>query len=195
MTPLELILYLSIYLAAGVSLKLGDDLIDELDQANLAVGPLGISGVCFGVLMSVSEWDLVLFSAIIIGVLASGKVNSYHYGIGFVAIAVMLLLLGIPTVSDWLEWFALLIMLLLAAILDERGNDWADRNASPRANKFFEYRLTLKVSVLLLVLPWPPFLLAAVGLWFFDGGYELVGWLVRKHQFQPSDMQDYNTHP
>ncbi len=194
MTEFEFILYLSVYFSAGVSLKLGDDLLDELERPSLAGAPLALAGVFFGILMAVSEWDLVLLSAIIIGVILSGKVDSVGYLGGFAAIFGILLILGVPPISDWFGWLALLVCLLLAAILDERGNDWADETASPRASRFFAYRLTLKLSVLLLSIPWPPFLFAAVGLWFFDGGYELVGWLVRNRLSQSSGMQDYNTH-
>jgi hypothetical protein len=68
----------------------------------------------------------------------------------------------------------------MAAVLDEKGNDWADKDASPLAYKLFEYRFVLKISALCLVLPWPMFLSAAIGLWVFDAGYELAGWLVRR---------------
>ncbi|MGY5854269.1 MAG: hypothetical protein RTU92_11930 [Candidatus Thorarchaeota archaeon] len=195
MSELDWILYFVFYFGAGATLKLGDDFLDELDQGFLAGAPLVLAGVLFGILMSVSEWDLVLFSAIIIGVLVSGKVNDIAYLGGFVAIGGILAILGVPTITDWFGWLALLIMLLMAAILDERGNDWADKNATPRASKFFQYRLTLKVSVLFLSIPWPLFLAPAIGLWFFDLGYELVGWFVRTRINQSSDTQDYSIHP
>lgn len=74
-----------------------------------------------------------------------------------------------------------MIMMFLAAILDERGNEWADQEVSPRAFKFFEYRFTMKVSVVLISLIWPLLFPAAVGLWFFDLGYEFAGWMIRRN--------------
>ena len=194
MTELELLIYLIFYFSAGATLKLGDDFLDELDSSYLAGVPLTIAGGFFGYLMAFSEWDLVLLSSIIIGVLLSGKVDNISYLGGFVAIFFFLYLLGVPTVTDWYGWLTLLISLLLAAVLDEKGNDWADKSASPKASRFFEYRMTLKVSVLLLSIPWPDFLFAAIGLWCFDIGYEFIHWMIKKRVAQSSDKLDYSTH-
>ncbi|MHA2373977.1 MAG: hypothetical protein ACXAEB_13245 [Candidatus Thorarchaeota archaeon] len=176
---LDLLVYFMAYALAGFTLKLGDDLLDDLNSPDLAWYPLAASGLLFGLLMTSSEWDLVLLTAIIVGVVLSGKVNRREFSIGFLMIVVVILLRGVPTISGWLDWLSLLIMLFLAAVLDERGNDWADSSASPNAAKFFEFRLTLKISALLLVIPWPMFFLTAIGIWLFDLGYELAGRLSR----------------
>ncbi|KXH75522.1 MAG: hypothetical protein AM326_08945 [Candidatus Thorarchaeota archaeon SMTZ-45] len=176
---LELLLYFTAYFLAGLSLKLGDDLLDELDRSQLAMIPLSIAGLLFGLLMTISEWDLVLLTSIVIGVLVSGKVNNPQFIVGFVLIFGTLLVVGVPVVTDWLEWMTLLIILFMAAVLDEKGNDWADKEKSPLAFKMFEYRFVLKIVVLGLVIPWPMFLLAAIGLWIFDLGYESAGWLIK----------------
>ena len=176
---LDLLVYFMAYALAGFTLKLGDDLLDDLNSPDLAWYPLAASGLLFGLLMTSSEWDLVLLTAIIVGVVLSGKVNRREFSIGFLIIVVVILLRGVPTISGWLDWLSLLIMLFLAAVLDERGNDWADSSASPNAAKFFEFRLTLKISALLLVIPWPMFFLTAIGIWLFDLGYELAGRLSR----------------
>jgi hypothetical protein len=197
---IELITPLSMYFGAGLTLKLGDDLLDEMDRPDLAWYPLAVSGVLFGVLMTTSEWDLVLLSAIIIGVLASGKVNRRQFLVGFVLIAVVFLvryaLLGwVPFVTSWLDWLTLLVALFLAAALDERGNDWTIQELNPTAYSFFKYRFSLKCSVLLLSIIWPLFLLTAVGLWIFDLGYETSAWTVRTRINAMPDTQDYSTHP
>jgi hypothetical protein len=181
---IELIAHLFTYFGAGFTLKLGDDLLDEVDRPELAWYPLAVSGVLFGVLMTTSEWDLVLLSAIIIGVVASGKVNRRQFMVGFVLIAVVFLvrfvLFGwVPIVTSWLDWMTLLVALFLAAALDERGNDWTIQELNPTAYSFFKYRFSLKCSVLLLSIVWPLFLLTAIGLWIFDLGYETSGWAVR----------------
>ena len=178
---LEWVAYFAAYLLAGLSLKAGDDLLDELDRPNLAWWPLALSGILFGLIMTVSEWDLILMTSITIGVLASGKVNHIQFAVGFVLIFTVLLLIGVPPITSWLDFFTLVIMLFMAAVLDEKGNDWADKDVSPRAYKFFEYRFTLKVSVLLISIIWPLLLLAAIGLWFFDFGYEIAGWIIRNY--------------
>jgi len=175
----EWVFYFIVYMCAGFTLKLGDDLLDEMEQSTFAWLPLAISGILFGYLMTQTEWDLALFTAIIIGVILSGKVNRPQFAIGFFFIALTILVIGIPVVTDWLAWSALLFMLFMASMLDEKGNDWTDEESAPAAFKFFQYRFALKLSVLLLTIPWPQFLAAAVGLWMFDIGYELAGWITR----------------
>ena len=179
---LEWVFYFVVYLCAGFSLKLGDDLLDEMERPTFAWLPLAVSGILFGYLMTQTEWDLALLAAIVIGVLLSGKVNRPQFAVGFFFIALIMLMRGIPTVTDWLVWSTLLFMLFMASVLDEKGNDWTDEEISPMAFKFFQYRFTLKLSVLLLTIPWPQFLAAAVGLWMFDLGYELAGWVTRYRQ-------------
>ena len=172
---IEWFLYYTGYLLAGLTLKLGDDLLDELNRPNAAIGPLVLSGLLFGLLMALSEWDLVLLGAIVIGVVLSGKVNKPQFLVGFIMIGASLLLIGVPTISDIFGRFTLLLILLLAAIVDERGNDWADREERPEISYFFYYRFTLKAAVILLSAIWKSFFFAAVGLWIFDFGYELAG--------------------
>lgn len=178
---IEWVVYFSAYLLAGLTLKIGDDLLDELDRPDLSWIPLALAGVLFGFIMTVSEWDLALMTSIIIGVLVSGKVNRLQFVVGFVLIFAVLIIFGLPPISSWLDWLAVVIMLFLAAVLDERGNDWANQEISPKAYKFFEYRFTLKTSVILISILWPLLLPAAVGLWFFDLGYETAGWIVKKN--------------
>ncbi|MHA2072859.1 MAG: hypothetical protein ACW985_13885 [Candidatus Thorarchaeota archaeon] len=176
----EWILYYAAYLLAGLTLKLGDDLLDELNRPTAALGPLVLSGVLFGFIMTLSEWDLVLLGAIVIGVLMSGKVNKPQFLVGFIMIGTLLFLVGVPAISDGFSRFILLLALLLAAIIDERGNEWADRDEKPVISYFFEYRFSLKMTVLLLSIIWPAFFGAAVGLWLFDVGYELAGLGIRR---------------
>ncbi|TFG32771.1 hypothetical protein EU528_02345 [Candidatus Thorarchaeota archaeon] len=178
---IEWVAYFSGYLLAGLTLKIGDDLLDELERPDLSWVPLALAGVLFGFIMTVSEWDLALMTSIIIGVLASGKVNRMQFAVGFVLIFTVVILIGIPPISSWLDWLTLVVMMFLAAVLDERGNEWADQKISPRAYKFFEYRFTMKVSVILISLIWPLLFPAAIGLWFFDLGYEIAGWIIKRN--------------
>ncbi len=177
---LEWIIYFLAYLSAGFTLKLGDELLDELSRPHLAWYPFALSGVLFGFLMTLSEWDLVLLTSILIAVTASGKVNRPQFIIGFILIFVTIVILGgVPLPTNWLDWLTILIILFLAAVLDEKGNDWADQKRSPRAYWLFKYRFTLKLVALFLAIPWPMFLVTALGLWVFDFGYEFSGWIVR----------------
>ncbi|MFX1482241.1 MAG: hypothetical protein ACFFCP_03525 [Promethearchaeota archaeon] len=177
----EWIVYFLAYLIAGFTLKLGDDLLDELERPNLAWYPFAISGFLFGFIMTLSEWDLLLMTSILVAVIASGKVNRLQYIVGFALILVAIVIFGgVPGSTDWLSWFTILIILFLAAVLDEKGNDWSDQERSPVAYWLFKYRFTLKIVAICLVIPWPLFFATAIGLWVFDIGYELAGWSVRK---------------
>ncbi|MFW9792692.1 MAG: hypothetical protein ACFFEE_00190 [Candidatus Thorarchaeota archaeon] len=174
-------MYFLAYFSAGFTLKLGDDLLDELDKPHLAWYPFALSGFLFGYLMTLSEWDLVLLTSILIAVTASGKVNRPQFIVGFILILVAIVILGgVSPPSNWLDWLTLFIILFLAAVLDEKGNDWSDQERSPRAYWLFKYRFTLKLVALFLVIPWPMFLATALGLWVFDFGYELSGRVVRR---------------
>jgi hypothetical protein len=155
---LEWFVYFMGYLGAGLFLKAGDDLLDESGRQDLAWIPLAISGLLFGVLMATSEWDLILLSSIVLGVMVAGKVNRIQFSIGFIVIFVVLVLMGLPIITVPLDLAAILIMLFMAAVLDEKGSLWADRTVSPRAYSFFENRFTRKAVVLFLVMPWPLFL-------------------------------------
>jgi len=185
---LDWVFYFLAYLCAGFTLKLGDDLLDQMEQPTFAWLPLAASGILFGYLMTQTEWDLVLLAAIVIGVLLSGKVNRPQFVVGFFFMALIMLVRGVPVVTGWLDWSTLFIMLFLASVLDEKGVDWTDEESSPRAFKFFQYRFALKLSVLLLIIPWPQFLAAAVGLWMFDLGYELAGYVTAAENLTKLDI-------
>jgi hypothetical protein len=113
-------------------------------------------------------------------VLLSGKVNKPQFLVGFIMIGGFLFGIGVPEITNGVGLFVLLIVLLLAAVVDERGNDWADSSERALISYFFYYRFTLKVAVILLSIIWPAFFGAAVGLWLFDLGYEIAGSGVRR---------------
>lgn len=173
------IVYLAMYWSAGFTLKMGDDLLDELNRPVLAWIPLSLSGLLFGFIMTLSQWDMVLLSAIVIGVLLAGKVNKPQFVVGFLLIAVLLAVRGIPIVTNWLDWWSLLVMLLLAAAIDEVGHENVRGRKGSVAPWFFKYRFTLKLSVLLLCILWPELFPSAVGIWMFDLGYEIAGKLAK----------------
>lgn len=170
---IDTVVHFLFYLVAGLTLKIGDDLLDESNRPRAAWVPLGVAGLAFGVIMTMSEWDLILMSAIILAVVASGKVNRVQYAIGFVMIGLAILGFGLPTITSASAILITLVVMIIAGFADERGNDWSD--SKEREHKiiswFFENRFTLKITVLLLVVPYQQFIFAAVGLWVFDVGY------------------------
>ncbi len=191
---IETVVLLLFYSIAGFTLKLGDDLLDELDRSRLSWIPLSASGILFGVIAVSSEWGLALITAVVLGVTLSGKVNRPQFGVGFVLIAAVLLVSDIPLPTDWLRWTALVSTLLFAAAIDEKGNDWADSARHSIPAVLFVHRFTLKTSVILISFILPEFALTAIGLWLFDLGYEVASRITACLKRQDADASDCSTH-
>lgn len=170
---IDVIIHFLLYLVAGLTLKVGDDLLDESNRPRTAWVPLGVAGLAFGIIMTLSEWDLILMSAIILAVVISGKVNRMQYIVGFVMIGLVILIFGLPAIANPIALAITLIIIVVAGFADEKGNDWSDSKGRRNgiASWFFENRFTLKITVLLLVIPYHQFIFAAMGLWVFDIGY------------------------
>ncbi len=165
-------IYFGLYFIAGLSLKIGDDLLDVLNRPRHAWLPLILTGLAAGRLLSNSQWDAALLTAILMGVLIAGKVDRPQFvAVLFIAPLIMFIV-GPPLIMDLLQWCALIVILLLAGAIDEIGNDWADRRARSRITWFFAHRFTMKICALLLCIVLPMFLSTAIGMWIFDAGYE-----------------------
>ncbi len=177
----DLLTYYLLYFVAGASLKLGDDLLDEFDRPRQSWIPLTISGVTFGLLMTNSEWDLALFSSMILGVIVTRKVNRPQFLSGFVSIGLILYVVGVPSITNPWIWILTLFVVSISAAVDETGNDWFENKDRKCVRLFFQYRLSMKFAVLILGLVIPAFMPTAIGLWIFDLGYELVGQGARRH--------------
>lgn len=189
-----MLVLLLIYSLAGFSLKLGDDLLDELDRGSLSWIPLSASGILFGIIAVTSEWGLALIAAIVIGVTLSGKVNRPQFGVGFVLIAAVLFVSGVPLPSDLLRWLALVSAMVLAAAIDERGNNWADNARPSILAAFFAHRFMLKVSVIIISFIIVEFALTAIGLWLFDLGYEVAARVTTHLKQRDADVPDCSIH-
>ncbi len=173
-------IYFSLYWIAGFALKSGDDMLDVLDRPRLSLIPLSVAGAAFGLLMTNSEWDFALLTAIILGVLVSGKINRPQFGIGFLIIGLFLMLSGVPYMSSVPVAIAVVSMLLIAAAVDEYANDRMGQQSNRWKRVIFRYRFVLKCVALCISVIWYGFLLAAIGLWVFDTGYEMAGAIISR---------------
>ncbi len=190
---LSLPIYYTLYLIAGMALKLGDDLLDDLNRPKLAWFPLLVAGTSFGILMTQTEWDLALFLAIIVGVLVSGKVNRPQFFVGFIVIGVILWVCGPAYIPVPLEWGAVFLALIIASAIDEFGNDRFESSQNEVMSVFFKYRFSLKLVALIIgCIRWG-FIQTMIGLWIFDLSYEVMGRLVRT-VIAHADRQDYSRH-
>jgi hypothetical protein len=162
----SLLTLLSISLLSGSLIKLTDDIEDKNLAHNLYAIPSGLAyGLLIGYLMISDTAAALLFGGIVLGNLITGKINSAGHYSGLGAILVVVLLYGIK-----LSYLVLPIAVLAA--LDEIG----DLIRAPGFMELiFEYRLILKLGVLVLVILNMLVLNALLVLFAFDAAYMLTG--------------------
>lgn len=141
-----------------------------------------------GYLMVVDGYSAMIFLAIVLGVGVSKKIDNLVFQMGlFILILTPIFFHNIVRI-EWLP-FGFLVM---AAILDEYGNDWSDsrqleRNLRKAMKKrtdgsilkrlgelFFSHRPLLKSTVLVLVITNYFPLIYLISLLFFDGAYRTI---------------------
>lgn len=136
--PLLTLLILS--LLAGSLIKLADDIADKKLFHNLFAIPLGIVyGLIMGYLMLIDADASLLFGGIVLGCLLTGKINNMGHYFGLGAILIVLFLDGIKLTP-------LVLPIAALAALDEL------KDVIPLTNTIFQYRLFLKLGILVLVI-------------------------------------------
>lgn len=172
-----ILFFLSAFTALGAGIKIVDDAFDEdkIDhRIALALSPILAFLWLYTMILSSSAATVLL--AIVLGVLLTKKIDNKAHLTGFALIIGGVLLLQI----EFLPY--LTAVLTVIALLDEKGNDYADNNSKiaergmfgKAAYTFLFYRMGMKLGVLLAAifgtLDWfifPAFL-------GFDIGYHLV---------------------
>jgi hypothetical protein len=167
----------------GALIKFIDDCFDEgLASKSFATLSAVIVSVLWAYNMSLSAASATILAAIVIGVVVKGKVDNIAFQIGVLAIGTILFFFGF---FQFL-WFPL-ILISLAGIIDEIGNDFVDeKNIYLRGNSgkfvhlFFEYRMFMKIVVFLFA--WFAFfdLIYFIAFLFWDLGYIFVTKLSEK---------------
>lgn len=181
------------YALSGFFMKFSDEAMDKENNKILAI-VTGILCVFFTVLVSVTSGDAAcIFLSILIGTALASKVDTINHIISAALFVVILLFAGVPHFS----WLCLIIC-IIANYIDEKGNDAFDLKEEKNSNqneytlidKFFKYRYTLKVVVLIfsllgllnILLPNSPLIgwyffepLTFIYLYLFDLSYEFVG--------------------
>ncbi|MCX9010156.1 MAG: hypothetical protein OIN66_03435 [Candidatus Methanoperedens sp.] len=168
MSLLQLLVMASL---SGSLIKLTDDIEDrDLASKQYAI-PCGLAyGLSMGYLMLIDTDVALLFGGIILGNLITGKINSRGHYFGLGAILAVLFLYGV-------KLSPLVLAVAALAALDEIG----DIIRVPQSLDFiFEYRLMLKLGILLLVILKIIGLNALIVLLAFDGAYMLTGGLTRR---------------
>lgn len=170
--------YLLSYPILGAGLKYIDDAFDEkIFNKKFALLLAPILGLLWAYTMFIDQFSATILLAIIIGVFCRGKIDNLGHYIGLAIIIGIIALLGINFL------FLPLIILAVAAFLDEVGNDIIDYNkGNIDKNKisqkifiyFFDQRWVTKIAVLYLIFIgiFPLFFFLALLL--FDGAYLVV---------------------
>ena len=130
---------------------------------------ISLFAVSIMIYLSTSNDGFVIFFPIFFGVLIGGKLDELHFkidGVVYGAFSIYKIFLdGFPSV---------IILIIMAAAIDEFGNDMADRGELKLLSNFFKKRLFLDLFCFALavasVLTWT----SAIMLFCFDIGYQLA---------------------
>ncbi len=156
---------------SGSFIKLTDDIEDKNLTSKRYAIPTGLAyGLSMGYLMLIDTDVALLFGGIVLGNLVTGKINSTGHYFGLGAILTVLFLYGIKIPPIVLPIAAL-------AAMDEAG----DFARIPKSFELvFEYRLFLKLGVLILVILKILGLNALIVLLAFDAAYILTESITRR---------------
>ncbi len=162
----SLLTLLVISLLSGSLIKLTDDIEDKNLSRKIYAIPTGLAyGLLIGYLMISDTGAALLFGGIVLGNLITGKINSAGHYSGLGAILTVVFLYGI-------KLSPLVLLIAVLASFDEMG----DLMHMPKFLDFiFEYRLILKLGVLVLVILNMLGLNALLVLLAFDAAYMLTG--------------------
>lgn len=165
------IIFFILSFLAGSLVKLTDDIEDNLNIHRLYAIPTGLSyGFVMGYLMLIDIDASFLFGGITLGCLIAGKIDSRGHYFGISAILTVIFLYG-------LRLSPLVLLIAILAALDEIK----DLIHIPKFMDFiFEYRLILKLGILILVILKIMGLNALIALFAFDIAYILTDKITRR---------------
>jgi hypothetical protein len=138
------------YAILGGGIKYIDDAFDEKRfKLKYAILLAPILGILWAYSMMLSAASATILGAIVIAVFLKGKIDNIAHQIGIISIFVVLFVFGFLNFL-WIP----LIILVIAGLLDELGNDYVDKNRDIRKpiRLFFEFRFVMKLAVLFLAL-------------------------------------------
>jgi len=169
--------FLASYPILGAGLKYIDEAFDE-HRFNIKIAYIlaPILGLLWAYSMIINSVSATILLAILLGVLLKGKIDNLAHVAGLGVIFVIVLLAGINLL------FIPLIVFTLAALFDEVGNDYIEKNSylnSTNISKkiigyFFDQRWLTKVAILAIAVIGLIPLYFFVAMLFFDGAYLLV---------------------
>ena len=178
------IFFIIFYTFLGGGIKFIDDAFDErVYSRKLALLFAPVVGIFWAFAMTLSPVSATLLGAIVIGVFLKGKIDNIAFQIGAVSIIAILFWSGLLNFL-WIP----LIIITLAGVIDEIGNDYFDKKDKASVNRlafyFFEYRFVMKLAVLYFALIGSFAFYYFLAFLAFDIAYALVGHYslnVKKH--------------
>ncbi len=157
---------------AGVSLKIADD-YGEGGSNLLGYAAAVTAAGLFWLLVKVDQYTSAVMLAVVVGCIASLKVNRWNLTAGLILLAVLMGAMGFETPA-----LPPLVTLSVATYLDELGHDRQWRVGGIKL--FFRYRCLLKGLVVLLAALGLLSPLSALGLIVFDISYDAAGAALRR---------------
>ncbi len=131
------------YALSGFFMKLSDDAYDEHRNKKFAVATGIICGLIIGFLVTNSTDATYIFFGILLGTLASKKIDGIHHILTLLTFVLVAFLFGIPEIG-----LVTLFICFLAAYLDEIGNDNPKLAAKSHFLEiFFRYRFAMKITI------------------------------------------------
>jgi hypothetical protein len=171
--------FLVAYTLLGAGLKYIDDAFDEkIFNKKIAYAVAPLLGILGAYTMMIDAVSATILLAVVLGVLLKGKVDNYAFLSALLVTVSILILAGVQLL------ILPLIVLTLAALFDEVGNDIIDKKNYLNGEKrwqqcigyFFDQRWVMKVVILsLAVVNIVPFYFFAA-MFLFDGAYLGVRW-------------------
>jgi|Deesub1362B_J571_1020462.scaffolds.fasta_scaffold05634_3 hypothetical protein len=165
---------LAIYTLIGGGLKYIDDAFDEGMHSRRVASILAPILVVLWIALSVTDpYSATILTAVLLGVLFSGKIDNWIFTASTGAIVLTILFLARENLL-----LLPLAILTIFGIIDEKGNDYVDSHRAHRFMVFFfTHRFALKLALLALcvasLLPFAYF----VAFMCFDLAYDTVGYL------------------
>ena len=136
-----------LYALSGFFMKLSDDAYDRKKNITLAITAGILCGSFIGYLAVTSADAACIFIAILIGTVLSLKVDSLNHIAALILFVLIVIYIGIPSIG-----IVTLLICSTAAFLDEIGNDNHLIKNNRVVRLFFEYRFTLKITILTFAL-------------------------------------------
>ena len=165
-----------VFAIIGAGLKYIDDAFDEdIFSKKIAVLIAPII-VIVAVILAIKDAasQTILFS-ILLAVLIGGKVDNLVFKLSSIAFLLLLFLPSFGLYGTFNFLWIPLVIITITGVIDERGNDYIDKNKTNElTNFFFEHRFSMKIGMLTVcVFPFLPWLYLLAFL-AFDGAYESI---------------------